>query len=539
VTCVERRAKIPSYVLESGESGEGMNLELEAWRIVSRPARIEEVLERLAPLIARHVPVDLAVVRRIDVANSRLETAGAACWGAGVLPRRARTPLPPPALERLMTWLATGEILQHAGAEDESWPASMLPAGIRGAFLAGALVGATGPSGVLLLVAARGASFSRPHVSAARELLAPLAAALETDRLFHETSSLREAAHADRQARREPQDISESIVGAETGLREVMERVELVAHTDAPVLILGETGSGKEVVARALHSRSRRAAGPVLRVNCGAIPADLVDSELFGHERGSFTGAVAERKGWFERADGGTLFLDEIGELPLSAQVRLLRVLQDGSFERVGGQRSLMVDVRIVAATHRDLPSMVRERRFREDLYYRIGVFPIRLPPLRERREDIPALAGHFARRAGMRLGASPLLPTGEDVDLLLAYDWPGNARELAAVIERAAILGNGRRLEVAKALGVAAPARAPEPAARSVPPAADEVGPFPTLDAAMARHVEAALERTAGRIEGPHGAAVLLGINPHTLRARMRKLEVNWRRFRSPGRKK
>ena len=179
-----------------------------------------------------------------------------------------------------------------------------------------------------------------------------------------------------------------------------MEQVQLVAPSDTPVLILGETGSGKEVVARAIHSRSRRASGPFLRINCGAISPDLVDSELFGHERGSFTGAVAERKGWFERADCGTLFLDECGELPLPAQVRLLRVLQDGTFQRVGGERPLHVDVRVIAATHRDLPAMVASGQFREDLWYRIAVFPVRLPPLRERLADIPALATHFALRA-------------------------------------------------------------------------------------------------------------------------------------------
>ena len=472
------------------------------------------------------------MVRRLDVPNARLETAAAACWAGGVLPRRTRTVLPPLVLERVLAWLQTGEVLRQED-DDGTWPASILPTGIRGAFLAGPLAGPTGPAAVLLLVATRGASFEEHHAAAARDLLEPLAAALENDRVLHETSSLREAARADRQAGLPPEDISESIVGAEAGLREVMERVDLVARTDAPVLILGETGSGKEVVARAIHARSRRAAGPVLRVNCGAIPPDLVDSELFGHERGSFTGAVAERKGWFERADGGTLFLDEVAELPLSAQVRLLRVVQDGSFERVGGQRPLTADVRIVAATHRDLPAMVRERRFREDLFYRIGVFPIRLPPLRERREDIPPLAAHFARRAGLRLGASPLLPTAEDVDLLLAYEWPGNVRELAAVIERAAILGNGCRLEMATALGVAGRGATPPPG----PPSSalfEEPAAFPSLQAAMARHIAAALRRTSGRVEGPHGAAALLGINPHTLRARMRKLGVVWSRYRS-----
>jgi transcriptional regulator with GAF, ATPase, and Fis domain len=319
-----------------------------------------------------------------------------------------------------------------------------------------------------------------------------------------------------------------------------MEKIDLVAPSDAPVLVLGETGTGKEVVARAIHTRSRRASGPFLRVNCGAIPSELVDSELFGHERGSFTGAVGERKGWFERADGGTLFLDECGELPLAAQVRLLRILQDGSFERVGGERSLHVDVRIVAATHRDLQSLVSEGLFRQDLWYRIAVFPIHLPPLRARPGDIPSLAAHFALRAAKRLGTAPLVPTAEDIHLLVSYPWPGNVRELAAVIERAAILGGGHGLDMAQALGIASarpqqsnPVNASihSPAVTETP--AGKEDEWLTLDAAMARHIEAALRRTHGRIEGKRGAAEILAINPHTLRARMRKLGIKWAGFR------
>ncbi len=321
-------------------------------------------------------------------------------------------------------------------------------------------------------------------------------------------------------------DITDSIVGAETGLRPVMEQIELVAPSVAPVLVLGETGSGKEVVARAIHSRSRRASGPFLRVNCGAIPPELVDSELFGHERGSFTGAIGERKGWFERADGGTLFLDECGELPLAAQVRLLRILQDGSFERVGGERSLHVDVRIVAATHRDLQALVADGRFRQDLWYRIAVFPIHLPPLRARINDIPSLAAHFALRASQRLGTAPLIPTAEDIRLLVSYPWPGNVRELAAVIERAAILSGGKGLDVARALGTV-PMPAPQSnlnnkadGSTAIEDKTGTKGEWLTLEDAMSRHIEAALRRTRGRIEGADGAAKLLHINPHTLRA-------------------
>ena len=324
--------------------------------------------------------------------------------------------------------------------------------------------------------------------------------------------------------------LNEAIVGAEAGLREVMAAVHQVARADAPVLILGETGTGKEVVARAVHAHSRRANGPILRVNCGAIPPELIDSELFGQERGSFTGAVGTRKGWFERADGGTLFLDEIGELPLVAQVRLLRVLQDGSFQRVGGERSLNVDVRLVAATNRDLRQAVRDGTFREDLWFRIAVFPIPLPPLRERLQDIPALAAHFSLRAAERLGLPPRMPDAADLALLTTYAWPGNIRELASVIERAAILGDGRRLEVARALGVS-PALA---VTAAMEPKAD-ASPAANLEAVVRGHIETALRQCHGRVEGPFGAARLLELNPHTLRSKMRKLGLDGRRFRKP----
>ena len=384
------------------------------------------------------------------------------------------------------------------------------------------------------------------HLAVVAKLLDPLSMALENDHRLRELVTLREAVEAENRgllSRLGRHDISESIVGADTGLREVMEQIDLVARSDAPVLVLGETGSGKEVVARAIHLKSRRATGPFMRVNCGAIPPELVDSELFGHERGSFTGALNERKGWFERADGGTLFLDECGELPPAAQVRLLRILQDGQFERVGGEKARRADVRIIAATHRDLQAMVSAGQFRQDLWYRMAVFPIKLPALRERVMDIPVLAAHFAVRAAGRLGAPPLAPDLADVDLLCAYSWPGNVRELAAVIERATILGNGKRLEIARALGNAQVLPLPDVAAVklasdvSVPaalPVADAAsGPFPTLDDAIRDHMVLALEKTRGRIEGPDGAAALLGINPHTLRSRMKKLGVNWGQFR------
>ena len=321
----------------------------------------------------------------------------------------------------------------------------------------------------------------------------------------------------------------ERLIGGETGLAAVMARAQMVARSSAPVLLFGETGTGKEIIARAIHERSTFRNGPFRRVNCGAIAPELIYSELFGHEHGAFTGAVTRRKGWFEQANGGTLFLDEVGELPLPAQVRLLRVVQDGEVVRVGGERPARVNVRIVAATHRDLPAMVEAQTFREDLYYRLAVFPIVIPPLRDRPNDVQAFAEYFAERATNRFGLKPVAVSDDDVRVLSEYRWPGNVREIAAVIDRAVLIGQGRTLEIRAALGLSTrPAR----------PATDAValGPVSTiepLDVVIRRHIEAALDATRGRVEGRHGAARLLAINPHTLRARMRKLKIDWQRFR------
>src|SRR5688572_29640192 len=247
----------------------------------------------------------------------------------------------------------------------------------------------------------------------------------------------------------------ERLIGGDTGLAAVMTRARLVSRSGAPVLLFGETGTGKEIVARAIHEHSPFRHGPFRRVNCGAIAAELIDSELFGHEQGAFTGAVTRRKGWFEQADDGTLFLDEIGELALAAQVRLLRVVQDGEVVRVGGERPVRVNVRIVAATHRDLPAMVESQTFREDLYYRLSVFPIVIPPLRDRPSDIRAFAEYFAERAANRFGLRPIAVSDADVQLLTEYRWPGNVREIAAVMDRAVLIGQGQSLNVTAALGL------------------------------------------------------------------------------------
>jgi transcriptional regulator with GAF, ATPase, and Fis domain len=512
-----------------------VELLLRVWREACRHIEIDESIERIGQQLAEHIPAEVVLVRRLDAARAVLETV-ATGWCRPRLPH-ARTPTlrtecTAVQLNELLRWIRSGVTRRGRARAGDALDGVLLPSGVdRGDYIAGPLAGEHGSLGVLVLVATR-ARLDGSHEALVQALLEPIGVALANDARLQELARLREALEADKRAllsRLDRQDVSDAIVGAGTGLRSVMDRVEQVAATDAPVLIIGETGSGKEVVARAVHTRSRRAAAPIVRVNCGAIPPGLVDSELFGHERGSFTGAIATRQGWFERADGGTLFLDEIGELPLDAQVRLLRILQDGTFERVGGQKPLRVDVRIVAATHRDLAQMVADGSFREDLWYRIGIFPITLPPLRERPEDIPMLAAHFAHKAGVRLAGAPLTPSAADTELLLAYSWPGNVRELAAVIERAAILGRGHQLDVAAALGTGAAPESRRP--RVGPPAAEmDAG---TLDAAMKRHIEGALRETAGRIEGPAGAAARLGVNPHTLRGRMRRLGIDPAAFR------
>ncbi|RJS95395.1 sigma-54-dependent Fis family transcriptional regulator [Salinisphaera sp. Q1T1-3] len=361
--------------------------------------------------------------------------------------------------------------------------------------------------------------------------LAPLAQALRNHRRSAELDQLRARIDADRESllqRLGRHTLRDRIVGEDGGLRDTMRQANAVAGSDTTVLLLGATGTGKEVIARSIHDRSSRAEAPFIRVNCGAIPAELIDSELFGHEKGSFTGAIRHRRGWFERADGGTLFLDEIGELPLPAQVRLLRVLQDHTFQRVGGEQEIRSDVRIVAATHRDLVAMVSQGQFRADLWYRIAIFPIRIPRLADRADDIAELAQHIARRVARRLGLPEVLPSDADMVMLRHYDWPGNVREMMAVIERAAILGDGRELALARALGFNMPTTVAGEAEIARPmcaePLDDDAADWMSLDEAMCQHIIAALRHCRGRVHGPGGAAQLLDINPSTLRARLRK---------------
>jgi len=509
---------------------------MQAWRVALGSTQPDNALQSLHRLIAERLQVRCVALTWLDRSLGHWDTIA-------LSPRSREGSLPGVSsctrteAGRAARLLKTGEALY--GPADRV--RAQLPGLIAGSIVDDVLVVMLGLDdtllGALTLVAERKRPFAAADAKVARLLHEPLSAALAHYGQVRELAELRQAAEADRRSllsRLGRTGVVEEVVGADAGLREVMQRVHLVARSDAPVLILGETGTGKEVVARAIHRESRRAGGPFLRVNCGAIPGELIDSELFGHERGSFTGAVSQRRGWFEQADGGTLFLDEVGELPLAAQVRLLRILQDGNLQRVGGERQWVVDVRVVAATNQDLHGMVAKGGFREDLWYRLAVFPVRLPPLRERVTDLPALAKHFAHRAATRLGLPLQLPNAADIELLRRYAWPGNVRELSAVIERAAILGNGHGLQIDTALGFAGP-MAPEPEL-------DEPGRVPELrvrdesmkfDDAVRQHIMQTLMRCHGRVNGPFGAAKLLDVNPSTLRARMRKLGIRPAQFK------
>jgi formate hydrogenlyase transcriptional activator len=310
------------------------------------------------------------------------------------------------------------------------------------------------------------------------------------------------------------------IIGESRALQEVLRRVAQVAPTDATVLIQGETGTGKELIARAIHRRSRYRERPLVKVNCATLPAGLVESELFGHEKGAFTGAVARKIGRFELADGGTIFLDEIGELPLELQPKLLRVLQEGEFERVGGSHTLTVNVRVIAATNRDLATAVQTGSFRADLFYRLNVFPLTLPPLRERKNDIPLLVECFLAGMAQKLGKPLRCLSEESMSRVMRYAWPGNVREVQNVIERAAILARSPVVEIDEALE------------QRLPPS-DHPLPARSLQDVERAHILRVLAETNGIIEGPRGAARILGLHPNTLRFRLQKLGITHSRRR------
>jgi formate hydrogenlyase transcriptional activator len=343
---------------------------------------------------------------------------------------------------------------------------------------------------------------------------------------FDEIQILKDQLYKENLALREEIDVNrmfEEIVGSSPALQVVLSRVAKVAPTDSTVLITGETGTGKELIARAIHKRSQRASRAFVSVNCAAIPRDLIASELFGHEKGAFTGAMQRRLGRFESADGGTIFLDEIGELPAEMQIALLRVLQEREFQRVGGNESIKTDVRVVAATNRDLQTAIADGRFRDDLFYRLNVFPVEVPPLRERREDIPLLVEYFVDRYASQAGKKITGISKKSMGLLQSYKWPGNIRELQNVIERSVIVSDSENLSIDESW-FAGPSATTDSA----------IQPFSEkLEAQEREMIESALAESNGRVSGPRGAAAKLGIPQSTLDSKIKALKINKQRFR------
>ncbi len=420
-------------------------------------------------------------------------------------------------VERMGDDAVAGPVVRQLGAEDLA--GLLLDLALEGRFV-----------GTMSVFSEPEIKFNQHHVQLLSLLNEPFAIALTNYLRYRELRLLRDLlADDNRYLQDELLNLSGGeVVGAEFGLKGVMDLVRQVAPLKSPVLLLGETGVGKEVIANAIHNRSPRSRGPFIKVNCGAIPESLMDSELFGHEKGAFTGAVSQKRGRFERADKGTIFLDEIGELPREAQVSLLRVLQEKEIERVGGSGTIQLDIRIIAATHRNLEKLVAEGRFRADLYYRLRVFPIAIPPLRQRTEDIPVLLQHFIQKKAteMKKTVIPGIEPGA-LEHLMRYAWPGNARELENAVERELIISKGEALSF-RDIGTESQVKA---AGRALRGAGDHQGPV-ALDEVVARHIRKMLARCNGRVEGERGAARLLGVHPSTLRKRMKKLGIAFGRL-------
>jgi formate hydrogenlyase transcriptional activator len=372
------------------------------------------------------------------------------------------------------------------------------------------------PLGTLSVVSLREGAFTEQDADLLGRIGAQVAIAVENALAYREIDGLKDKLNKEKlyledEIRTEYN--FEEIIGESVALKAVLKQVEVVAPTDSTVLILGETGTGKELLARAIHNLSGRREHTFVKMNCAAIPTGLLESELFGHEKGAFTGAIATKVGRFELADRGTIFLDEVGEIPLELQVKLLRVLQEQEFERLGSSRTIRVNVRVVAATNRDLPHMVKEQTFRSDLYYRLNVFPVTVPPLRDRAEDIPILVRHFAQKFALRMTRTIETIPAEALKAMKDYHWPGNVRELENFIERAVILSQGTVLTV--------------PLTELKPPALGTVSSGDRLDIAEREHILKVLKSARWVIGGPAGAAAQLGMKRTTLQSKMQRLGI------------
>ena len=485
---------------------------------------IEKALWNCYLYIANILPADELILTVYDPSAGTLDVVATADNNGGTV-RADKVPMPPDLQKQLEDpsrfprVRTSGDVYRDTivglVGERYHWPDSSIIVGrliVEGRFVGSFIVRANGKNRYIEDDAKLWSLINEPAAVA-------LANSLRYQELIKLKELLADDSHYFQNELR--QGFSEEIVGAEFGLKAVMEQVFKVAPLLSPVLLEGETGTGKELIANAIHNFSPRNNEPLIKVNCGAIPDSLIDSELFGHEKGAFTGAISRQRGRFERAHKGTIFLDEVCELPHHAQVRLLRVLQEKEIERVGGAQPVKVDLRIISATNKDLRGLVEEKKFRDDLYYRLCVVPIRIPPLRERKVDIPALVEYFMRRKAREIGLHfiPRLVPGT-MERLIEYDWPGNVRELSNAVERAIVIHRGETLGFGDIVGIK-PAK-DEPASYCGPETTDL-----SMKNIEVRHIMRAMEMAGGNVEGPKGAASILRLNPGTLRSRMRKLGI------------
>ncbi len=497
---------------------------------ISGSLEIEQALFQCYSFFKDFIPLDHLMLMNPNFKNSRMEVMAGANDQGGFIDNR-HWPVPP----KLMAAMRSNQlpdimIANHPETHFVAKYARNL--GLKNSsilvvrlFISDKLIGS------LIFRVAGYDRYTKGHADLLAPLRAPFALALSNGLRYRELLRMKELiADESRYFQEELRKTAgEEIIGADYGLKGVMELVRQVSPLDSPVLLLGDTGTGKELIAGAIHSLSPRRQGPMITVNCGAIVPSLLDSELFGHEKGAFTGALAAKRGRFERAHQGTLFLDEVGELSPEAQVRLLRVLQEKEIERIGGSGTISIDVRVIAATHRNLEEMVEQGGFRKDLFFRLTVFPILIPPLTERKGDIPALARHFMQNKARQMGLefNPVLSlTG--LSALMAYTWPGNVRELENAVERELILCKGHVLNFSQLSGLRISHRSEQRV---------ETGENIWLwEKVFKRHIQKALAATNGQVGGRDGAAELLGIHPSTLRSRMRKLDIAFGREKRSG---
>jgi formate hydrogenlyase transcriptional activator len=494
-----------------------LNLLLEINNAVVSHLELRELLKTISSCLGRVIPHDLAGLTRYDPATHQLVAhaldfprnqdfaeAGVPIPLEGTPEGLAFTSRQTVLLKKLNLTEFHAEIVKRAAAEGLK-SGCAVPLMSRGRAL-----------GTLSVVSLQEAAFTEDDAVLLSRIGTQVAIAVENGLAYRELADLKDKLNKEKRYLEDEirtEHNFEEIIGESASLNKVLKQVKVVAPTDSTVLILGETGTGKELLARAIHNLSGRRERTFVKMNCAAIPTGLLESELFGHERGAFTGAIATKVGRFELADGGTLFLDEVGDIPLELQSKLLRVLQEQEFERLGSTRTLKVNVRLVAATNQDLSDMVKRKEFRSDLYYRLNVFPLMIPPLRERRDDIPLLVRHFAQKFARQLNRPIERIPAETMGALMAYAWPGNIRELENLIERAVILSQETELHV--------------PIAELAPSARDRTQPTATLDATEREHILRVLKAARWVIGGPSGAAAQLGMKRTTLQSKMQKLGI------------